>query len=97
MTQEEKNEQKRLKTIGSRVTEIQYDFIKHHAASESRSQSEFVIKCMATHTNLKNHKALLIDAIRNYLKDPLTFLDYKKRSQMENSLKFLKEFDCKKM
>ena len=80
---------KREKTVGCRVDDIQYHFIMKQAKLENLNQSDFIMKSMAVHTNLKKYKMIIIESIDKYLKDVSIFFDLDKKQKLQEALSYL--------
>lgn len=90
MNKEEKKEPKKAnKSVGVRVNDEQFDFISKNAKLENLTQSKFVLKSMATHTNLKKHKAILKDALLYSLMNPVLLFEPEKRKKIQDALNFI--------
>jgi len=90
MKTQEKNETKKAnKTVGTRVNEVQFDFINKNAKLENLTQSQFVIKSMSKYTNLKKHKATLKESLIYSLMNPVLLFEPEKRKKIQDALNFI--------
>jgi len=90
MKTQEKNEPKKAKkTVGTRVNEVQFDFINKNAKLENLTQSQFVKKSMFTHTDLKKHKSTLKESLIYSLMNPVLLFEPEKRKKIQDALNFI--------
>ena len=87
--QENKVPRKAKKTVGTRVTDEEYIFIHKKAKLENLTQSQFVMKSMYTHTNLKKHKATLKESLLYSLMNPVLLFEPEKRKIIQEALHFI--------
>lgn len=73
----------RNKSIGSRVSDVEFATIAKWVKAEGMTGSDWLLKTIRTYTVVKNNKEILLDLLKKEQLNFFTTLDFRKKEQID--------------
>jgi len=88
-TQAKQTKPTRNRSVGSRVSDRDFETIQKWSKAEGMNTSGWLMKTVHIYTKMKNDKQILLSALKKSLKDPELLFNFQRRKKVEEMMEFL--------